>query len=84
MGAHREWMQSEEARAAYRRRAEVAEFPNACLQERMGLRKFRLRGLPKARSELLWAVLAYNVGHWIRLVWRKTAPAAGLAAAAAA
>ena len=29
MAAHREWMRSEEARAAYRRRAEVAEFPNA-------------------------------------------------------
>ncbi len=76
MESHREWMQSARAQAAYRRRAEVAEFPNACLKERIGLRKFRLLGLPKARLELLWAVLAYNVGHWIRLVWRKTrAPA---------
>ena len=62
----------------------MAEFPNACLKERMRLRKFRLRGLRKARSELLWAVLAYNVGHWIRLVWRRTVPVARLAAAAAA
>ena len=71
MEAHREWMQSEEAQALYRRRAEVAEFPNAWLKERMGLRKFRGKGLHKARSELLWAVLAYNVKHWIRLVWRS-------------
>lgn len=84
MAAHRERMQSAEAQAAYRRRAEVAEFPNACLKERMGLRKFRVKGMPKARSELLWAVLAYNVGHWIRLVWRRTVPAAGLPAACAA
>ena len=37
----------------------------------MGLRKFRGKGLHKARSELLWALLAYNVKHWIRLVWRS-------------
>jgi len=78
MAAHRKWMDSEEAQAAYRRRAEVAEFPNACLKERMGLRKFRLRGLNKARLELLWAVLAYNVQHWIRLVWRRAASGSGL------
>ncbi len=71
-------MDSEEAQEAYRRRAEVAEFPNACLKERMGLRKFRLRGLNKARLELLWAVLAYNVKHWIRLVWRRAVSGSGL------
>lgn len=66
---HREWMETERARAAYRRRSEVAEFPNAWLKERSGLRKFRLRGLEKARTELLWAALAYNVRQWIRLAW---------------
>lgn len=74
MAAHREWIESEEAQAAYRRRAEVAEFSNAWLKERMGLRKFRGRSLHKARSELLWALLAYNVKHWIRLLW-SSAPA---------
>ena len=77
MAAHRKWMDSEKAQAAYRRRAEVAEFPNAWLKERMGLRKFRLKGLNKARSELLWAVLAYNVKHWIRLVWRRAVCGSG-------
>jgi transposase len=77
MAAHRRWMAGEKARAAYRRRAEVAEFPNACLKERIGLRKFRGKGLPKARSELLWALLAYNAAQWIRLVWRgASTPAA--------
>lgn len=73
LARHRVWMQTERAKAAYRRRSEVAEFPNAWLKERFGLRKFRLRGLRKARTELLWAVLAYNVRHWMRLVWRGPA-----------
>jgi transposase len=78
MARHREWMQSERAKAAYRRRAETAEFPNAWLKERFGVRKFRVRGLLKARMELLWAMLAYNVAQWVRLVWRggQTAAAA--------
>lgn len=79
MARHREWMESETAKAAYRRRSETAEFPNAWLKERFGVRKFRVRGLLKARAELLWAMLAYNVAQWVRLVWREP-----LAVAAAA
>lgn len=70
MKRHRKWMESERARAAYRRRSETAEFPNAWLKERFGVRKFRVRGLRKARAELLWAMLAYNVKQWVRLAWR--------------
>ena len=72
MARHREWMQSERARELYRRRSEIAEFPHAWLKERFGVRKFRVRGLRKARAELLWALLAYNVQQWVRLVWRST------------
>jgi transposase len=79
MGRHREWMESERAKAAYRRRAETAEFPNAWLKERFGVRKFRVRGLLKARMELLWAMLAYNVAQWVRLVWREPTAAAATA-----
>ena len=63
-------MRSERAKAAYRRRSETAEFPNAGLKERFGVRKFRVRGLLKARAELLWAMLTYNEAQWVRLVWR--------------
>ena len=81
MAGHRAWMETERAKQAYRRRSEVAEFPNAWLKERFGVRKFRVRGLRKARSELLWAMLAYNVRVWIRLAWQPEgvfdAPAAG-------
>ena len=80
LARHRQWMESERAKAAYRRRSEVAEFPNAWLKERMGVRKFRVRGLRKARAELLWALLAYNIAQWIRLAWKPAARAAAAAA----
>lgn len=79
MAQHREWMGSERAKAAYRRRSATAEFPNAWLKERFGVRKFRVRGLLKARAELLWAMLAYNVTQWVRLVWRGEETAAAAA-----
>src|ERR1035438_6075130 len=45
MAAFRQKMKSEESKAIYRRRGEVAEFPNAWIKEKLGLRKFRVRGL---------------------------------------
>ena len=63
-------MKTEEAKAIYKRRGEVAEFPNAWLKEKIGLRQFRLRGLLKVGMEALWACLTYNIQQWIRLCWR--------------
>jgi transposase len=63
-------MQTAEAKAIYRQRAEVAEFPNAWIKEKFGLRQFRLRGLIKAGMEALWACLTYNIKLWIRLCWK--------------
>ena len=63
-------MQRPEYRAIYRRRAAVAEFSNACLKEKKGLRKFLRRGLAKVRAELAWACLSCNVSVWIRLRWK--------------
>jgi hypothetical protein len=68
--AHMEKMQTEEAREIYRRRGEVAEFPNAWIKDKIGLRQFRLRGLMKVGMEVLWACLAYDIKQWIRLCWR--------------
>jgi Tfp pilus assembly protein PilP len=68
--AFQDKMQTDEAKQAYRNRAPVAEFPNAWIKEKFGIRKFRLRGLIKAGTEALWACLTYNVMQWIRLVWR--------------
>ena len=69
-------MQTEEAKQIYRTRSEVAEFPNAWIKEKIGLRKFRLRGLDKAGMEALWACMTYNIKQWIRLSWRPKFAAA--------
>lgn len=61
-----------EYRMIYRRRAPVAEFSNACLKEKKGLRRFLRRGLAKVRAEVAWACLSCNVSIWIRLQWKIT------------
>jgi transposase len=71
--AFREKMQTPAAKQAYQNRGPVAEFPNAWIKEKFGIRKFRLRGLAKAGIEALWGCLTYNVMQWIRLVWRQQA-----------
>jgi len=62
-------MQTAEATAIYRQRSAVAEFPNAWIKAKLGLRQFRLRGLLKVGMEVLWACLTYNIQQWIRLSW---------------
>lgn len=68
--AFRAKMQTEEAKQIYRTRSEVAEFPNAWIKEKFGLRKFRLRGLDKAGIEAAWVCLTYNIQQWTRLSWK--------------
>jgi transposase len=63
-------METPEAQAIYKQRAGVAEFPNAWIKDKMGLRQFRLRGLVKVTLEALWACLTYNICQWIRLCWK--------------
>jgi len=65
----RQKMQTSEAQKIYRQRAAVAEFPNAWIKQKLGLRRFRLRGLAKVSCEALWACLTYNIQQWIRLCW---------------
>ena len=64
-------MKTEEAKTIYKRRGEVAEFPNAWLKDKIGLRQFCLRGLLKVGMEAIWACLTYNIQQWIRLCWRS-------------
>ena len=63
-------METEEAKACYKKRGPIAEFPNAWIKDKLGLRQFHLRGLVKAGMEIIWACLTYNIQQWIRLVWR--------------
>jgi hypothetical protein len=67
---HREKMASESAREIYKQRSQIAEFPNAWIKEKFGLRRFRLRGLIKVTMEAMWAAIAYNLSQWIRLCWK--------------
>jgi transposase len=70
--AFRQKMGQEKAKAIYKLRGAVAEFPNAWLKDKINLWKFRLRGLAKVTTEALWACFTYNAMVWERLVWRKT------------
>lgn len=65
-----EKMETQPAKEVFRQRGPVAEFPNAWIKDKLGLRQFRLRGLAKALLETLWACLTYNIQQWIRLCWR--------------
>ena len=72
--AFRQKMETEEARASYRRRGRVVEFCHAWIKSKLGLRQFHVRGLVKVQLEMLWACLTYNLQQWIRL--RKPLPTA--------
>lgn len=53
-------MGTEKARARYSRRAPVAEGVHA-QQSNRGWKRFRLRGLVKARTEALWQAIVHNI-----------------------
>jgi len=71
-------MQTKEAKAIYRQRSQVAEFPNAWIKAKFGLRQFRLRGLVKVGVESLWACFAYNMLQYVR--WLRKPSMVGVAA----
>jgi len=64
--AFRERMGTQEAQAMYRRRAPAAEFPNAVCRNQ-GLNQFSVRGLVKAKSQVLWHALSYNFRRFMNL-----------------
>jgi len=84
VAAFKQKMATPEAQQTYKQRSQVAEFPNAWIKAKIGLRQFRLRGLVKVGMEALWACLTYNIQQWIRLRWRPQRQAAALVAAQAA
>lgn len=70
IASFRQKMQTDEAKAIYRTRSQVAEFPHLWIKAKLGLRQFRVRGIAKVRTESLWAALTYDIQQWIRLRWR--------------
>jgi len=73
----RQKMATTQAQKNYRRRGRVAEFCNAWIKSKLGLRQFHVRGLAKVGTEMLWACLTYNLQQWIRIRRSSPAPAAG-------
>ena len=61
-------LSTRQGRDTYRHRAPLAEGGFADLKERTGLRRFSMRGLPKAHGELLLACTAANIA----LLFRRT------------
>jgi transposase len=51
------------AKEIYKERASTIETVNGELKAQRGLDRFRVRGLTKALSVVLWSVLAYNIVH---------------------
>jgi transposase len=80
VAAFRVKMGGEEAQTEYKKRGAVAEFVNLWIKEKLGLRRFSVRGLKKAGIEALWVTMTYNIQQWIRLRWRKPAAAAAAVA----
>lgn len=60
-------METKEAKQIYKQRGPVAEFTNAWIKSKIGLRQFSVRGLEKVNQELRWACIALNVSYWRRL-----------------
>jgi len=70
IAAFRSRMQTEAAKEIFKQRGPIAEFTNAWLKEKLGLRQFHLRGRLKVGIEALWATLTLNMQIWIRRVWQ--------------
>lgn len=60
VAAWRQRMATDEAKKIYKERASTAECVNGIARNR-GLQQFRVRGLPKVKTVLLWYVLAHNL-----------------------
>lgn len=67
MAAYHAKMKSEEAKALYKQRAPVAEFPHAWLKDKLKWARLRCRGIVKAQTEALWACLTYNLQRYFKL-----------------
>lgn len=66
LDAWRTRMATREGQVIYRQRAATAEWVNALARNR-GLQQFRVRGLEKVRSILLWFALAHNLDRTLAL-----------------
>jgi len=67
---HRDWMATEEAKMAYRRRKQISEPVFGIIREQMGVRRFLLRGLAEVRAEAKLLAIAFNLRTLYR-IWQR-------------
>ena len=72
--AFRQKMSTDAAKALYRKRSRVVEFCHAWIKSKLGLRQFHVRGLVKAKTEMLWAALTYNIQLSLRFLKPQAQP----------
>ncbi len=63
----KEKMATAPAKAIYKTRSPIAEFPNAWLKTKLNFTRFRSRGLLKASAEACWACLTHNLQRYFAL-----------------
>jgi transposase len=67
VAAFKEKMAQEAAKAIYKTRSAIAEFPNLWIKAKFRLRQFWTQGLRKVGMEARWAGMAYNLQRYFRL-----------------
>jgi len=60
-------MDTAEAKAIYRQRSRIAQFPHAWLKCKLNFVRFRCRGLTKATTEAFWVCLTHNLQRYFGL-----------------
>jgi transposase len=68
---HREWMATQKAKVAYKRRKELSEPTFGIIKEQMGFRRLLLRGLNNTKAEVVTIAIAFNLRTLYRVwCWR--------------
>lgn len=73
MERYHQKMATEKAKAIYKQRAPVAEFPHAWLKDKLKWVRLRCRGLLQAKAEATWVCLTYNLQRYFKLRQPQTA-----------
>jgi hypothetical protein len=60
-------METDEAKATYKQRAPIAEFPNAWIKTKLNWARVRSRGLKRVAVEAIWPALTYNLQRYFAL-----------------
>lgn len=61
-------MATEEGKRVYKDRCSTAEWVNAQIKERHGVRQFNVRGLARVTSIMLLVVITHNLLRWMALM----------------